>query len=105
VSKQAAQKIDTGRVNLKKLYEGGVKVQYQVTIRNKFIALESLEDNEDINRARDNIKENIKISAKESLGYCESKHCKPWFDDKCSKLFDQRKQGKLQRLQAPSKVS
>jgi uncharacterized FlaG/YvyC family protein len=76
VSKQAAQKIDTERFNVKKLNEGDVKEQYQVTIRNKFAALENLEDSGDINRAWDNIRENIKISAQESLGYCESKHRK-----------------------------
>jgi hypothetical protein len=49
VSKWAAQKIDTERFNLKKLNEGDVKEQDQVTTRNKFAALENLEDNGDIN--------------------------------------------------------
>jgi hypothetical protein len=30
---------------------------------------------------------------------------KPWFDERCSKLLDQRKQAKLQWLQDPSKVN
>jgi hypothetical protein len=34
--------------------------------------------------------ENIKISAKKSLGYYELKH-KAWFDEGCSELLDQRK--------------
>jgi hypothetical protein len=55
----------------KKLNEGDDKEQFQVTIRNKFAALENLEDNGDINRAWDN-RENIKISAQESPSYCES---------------------------------
>jgi hypothetical protein len=42
VSKRAAQKIDTERFNVKKLNEGDVKEQYQVTIRNKSAALENL---------------------------------------------------------------
>jgi hypothetical protein len=88
LSKQAARKIDNERFNVKKLNEGDVKEQYQVTIRNKFAALENLEDSGDINRAWDNIRENIKISAQESLGYCESRHCKLWFDEECSKLAD-----------------
>jgi hypothetical protein len=67
---------------------GCVKEQYQVTIRNKFASLENLEDSGDVNRAWDNIRENMKILAQENLGYCESKHCKPWFDEKCSKLVD-----------------
>jgi hypothetical protein len=67
VSKRAAQKIDAERFNLKKLNERDVKEEYQVTIRNKFPALENLEDSGDINRGWDNIRENIKISAQESL--------------------------------------
>jgi hypothetical protein len=39
VSKRAAQKVDTGRFNVKKLNEGDVKEDYQVTIRNKFPAV------------------------------------------------------------------
>jgi hypothetical protein len=88
VSKLAAQKIDTERLNIKKLNVRDVAEQYQVTIRNKFAALVNLEDNGDINRSWDSIRENIKISAQENLGYCESKHRKPWFDEECSKLFD-----------------
>jgi hypothetical protein len=30
------------------------------------------------------IRENIRISAKESTGLCESKSYKPWFDEECS---------------------
>jgi hypothetical protein len=71
VSKRAAQKVDTERFNVKKLNEGDVKEQYQVTIRNKFAALENVKDNGDVNRAWDNITKKIKISAQESLGYCE----------------------------------
>jgi glycine betaine/choline ABC-type transport system substrate-binding protein len=72
VSKRAAQKVDTERFNVKKLNEGDIKEKYQVTIRNKFASLENLEDSGDIKRAWDNIRENIKISSQESLGYCES---------------------------------
>jgi hypothetical protein len=67
--------------------------------------LENLEDSGDINRAWDNIRDNIKISAQESLDYCESKHCKSWFDEDCLKLVDQRKKAKLQWLQDPSEVN
>jgi hypothetical protein len=105
VSKRAAQKVDTERFNVKKLNEGDVNEQYRVTIRNKFAALENLEDSGDINGAWDNIRENIKSSAKESLGYCESKHHKLWFDEECSKLVDRRKQAKLRWLQDPSEAN
>jgi hypothetical protein len=58
----------------------------------------------DINNAWESIRENIKTSAKHNLGYHRLKHNKPWFDDECSKLIDQRKQANLQRLQNPSKI-
>jgi fructose-1-phosphate kinase PfkB-like protein len=45
----------------------------------------------DINRAWETIRENIKISAKESLGYYELKKHGPRFDERCSKLLDRRK--------------
>jgi hypothetical protein len=58
-----------------------------------------------MNRAWENIRENIKTSAKESLGHYELQQHKPWFDDECSKLIDRRKQAKLQWLQNPSLVN
>jgi DNA repair ATPase RecN len=105
VSKQAAQKVDMERFNVEKLNEGDVTEQYQVTIRNKYAALENSEDNGDINRTWDNIRENVKISAQESLGYCESKEHTPGFNEECSKLVDRRKQAELQWLQDPSEVN
>jgi hypothetical protein len=105
VSKRAAQKIDTERFNVKKLNEGDIKEKYQVTIRIKYAALENLGDSGDISRAWDNIRENIKISAEENLGYCEPKHLTRWFDDECSKLSDRRKQGKLEWLQDPREAN
>jgi hypothetical protein len=39
----------------------------------------------EINSARETIRENIKISAKESQGYFEFKKHKPWFDKGCTK--------------------
>jgi hypothetical protein len=90
------------RFNVKKLNEGDVKEQYQVTIRNKSAAPENLQDSVDINRACYNIRQNIKISVHESLGYCELKHCKSCFDEECSRLVDRRKQAKLLWLQVVS---
>jgi len=37
----------------------------------------------DINRVWDNIKGNMKTSAKESLGLHEMKQHKPWLDEEC----------------------
>ena len=51
VSKQAAQRFDGERFNLRKLNELEVRKQYQIEITNMFAALENLSDDEDINRA------------------------------------------------------
>jgi hypothetical protein len=42
---------------------------------------------------------------KESPGYFEMKKHKPWFDEICTKLLDQRKQAKLQWLQDPNEIN
>jgi hypothetical protein len=69
------------------------------------VALEDLDIEVEINSAWETIRENIKISAKESLGYFEFKKHKPRFDEGCSKLLDQRKEAKLQWLQDPSEIN
>jgi len=61
--------------------------------------LQNISDGEDINRASENIKENIKTSAKENLGLQELKQHKPWFDEECLRFLDQRKQAKMQSIQ------
>ena len=58
VIKQAAQKFYAERFNLWKLNELEVRKQYQIEISNRLAALENLSDNEDINRAWENIKTN-----------------------------------------------
>jgi hypothetical protein len=45
------------------------------------------------------------MSAKESVGHLELRTYKPWFDEGCSKLLDQRKQAKLERSQRPSEIT
>ena len=84
VNKQAAQKFDRERFNLKKPNELEVRKQYQIEITNRFAALENLSDCEDINRAWKNIKGNIKSSTKMSLCLHELKQNIPWFDEECS---------------------
>jgi hypothetical protein len=81
-----------------------VKEKYQVEISNRFGALENLHESLGINNAWES-RENIKTSTKENLGYHKLKHNKPWFDDECSKLMDQRKQAKLRWLQNPSQIN
>jgi hypothetical protein len=65
------------RFNLRKLSELEVGKKYQINISNRFATLENLNDNKDINKAWENIKENIKSSAKDSLGLYELKQHKP----------------------------
>ena len=83
VSKEAVQAFDGKRFNLGKLNELEVRKQYQIEITNRFAALGSLSGKEDINRVWENVREKIETSAKDSLGLCELKHHKPWFDEEC----------------------
>jgi len=55
-----------------------------------------------VTRSWENIKENIKTTAKESLGQHELKKHKPWFDEECLGFLDQRKQAKMQWIHDPS---
>ena len=57
---------------------------------------------EDINTAWESIKENIKTSATQSLGMHEMKQYKPWFDEECLSILDQKMQAKMQWIQDPS---
>jgi len=83
VGKQAAQRFDRQRFNLRKLNEPEVREHYQIEITNRFAVSENLNDDEDVDRTWENIKENIKTSAKENLGLQEMKQNKPWFDEEC----------------------
>ena len=63
VGKQAAQRFDRQRFNLRKLNEPEVREKYQILITNSFAALENLNVDEDVDRTWENIKENIQKSA------------------------------------------
>jgi hypothetical protein len=102
VNKQAAQNFDGERFNLKKLKELEVRKQYQIEITNRFAALENLDNDGDINRAWENIKESIQTSARESLGLHDSKQHKPWFDEERLGFLGRRKQAKMKWMQDPS---
>jgi hypothetical protein len=58
-----------------------------------------------INNAWEMIRENIRISTKESICFYKLKKHMPWFYEGCLKLLDQRKQAKLQWLQDPSEIN
>jgi hypothetical protein len=73
--------------NLKKLNDAEGKGQFSVEVSNRFEALEDLDTEVEINSAWETIRETIKISAKESLGYFELKKHKPRFEKGNSKLL------------------
>jgi hypothetical protein len=102
IRKQAAQKFDGEKFNLRKLEYLEVRKHYRIEITNRFAALENGGDDEDINRPGESIKEYIKTSAKESLGLHELKQYKPWFDEECLGILDQKKQAKMQWIQDPN---
>jgi hypothetical protein len=79
VTKQTTHRLYMERFNLKKLNEVEGKEQYRVEISNRFAASESSDIEGDVNIAWETIRENIKISAKESHCYYELKNI-PWFD-------------------------
>jgi len=56
VGKQAAQRFDGQRFNLRKLNEPEVREQYQIEIANRFAALENLSDDEDVDRTWETLK-------------------------------------------------
>ena len=87
---------------MRQLNELQVRKEYRIEIANRFASLENLSDDEDVSRAWENIKENIKTSAKDSLGLHELKQHKPWFNEECLGFLDQRKRAKMQWVQDPS---
>ena len=89
------------RSNLRKLNKMEVRKQHQIEISERSAALENLSDSVDKNRAWEDIKVNIKISAKESLGLHELQQHKPWFDGDYLRFLENRKQSKMQWLLNP----
>ena len=79
-----------------------IREYYQIEITIRYAALENVNDEEDVNRTWEHIKENIQTSAEESLGVHELKQNKAWFDEECLGFWDQRKRAKMQWIQDPS---
>jgi hypothetical protein len=67
VNKQRSLRFHMEWFNLKKLNQIEGKEQYRVEVSNRFAAVEDLDTEVEINTAWKTIRENIKISAKESL--------------------------------------
>jgi hypothetical protein len=74
VNKQRSHRFHMERFNLKKLNEVEGKEQFPVEFSNRFAALDA---EVEINNAWETIRENIKISANESLRYYELRKHKP----------------------------
>jgi hypothetical protein len=72
-NKQRPNRFHIERFSLKKLNEMEGKEKYSVEVSNRSAALEGLEAEVEINSAWEPIRENLYISAKESLGYFELK--------------------------------
>jgi hypothetical protein len=66
------------RFSLKKLNEIEGKEMYYIEVSNRFAALEDLDAEVEVNSAWEMIRDNIKISAKESLGNYQMRKHKPW---------------------------
>jgi hypothetical protein len=69
VNKQRSQRFHMEKFNLKKLNEAEGIEQYCVEDSNRFAALVYLDAEVEIDSAWEMIRENIKISTKESLGH------------------------------------
>jgi hypothetical protein len=90
------------RSNLRKLNGLEVRKQYQIKISNMFAVLENLCDNEDIDRAWENIKEIVRTPLIRVVGLYKFKQYKLWFDEICLIFLDQRKQATMQWLHYPN---
>ena len=77
VSKQVTMKFYIERYNFGKLINLEVRKQNQITISNRFAALENLSDGDDINTVWENIKWNIRTSTKDNLCLYTFKQHKP----------------------------
>jgi hypothetical protein len=73
-----------------------VRKQQQSKIQERFEVLENLNHSQYINGAWENIKGNVKTSAKKSPCLYELKQLKPGFDEERSRFLDQRKQAEMQ---------
>jgi len=87
VRKQEAPIFEGERFNVRKVNELDIRKQYQIENTNRFAALGTLSVDEDINRTWENIKENIKSSAKQSLCLHLLLQHKTWFDEECLDFF------------------
>ena len=81
IYKQATQMFNVERFNLRQLSELEVRNQLHIKDSKKFAATGNLNDSEDIHWAWRKIRENTKMSAKESLRLYKLKQHTPCFDE------------------------
>ncbi|KAJ4433588.1 hypothetical protein ANN_15898 [Periplaneta americana] len=84
VAKRVEQQVNIRRFNIPKLKDEETKQHYQVEISNRYTALGSsdeVEEEFDVNSMWENIRDNNKIAAEQSIGYYETMKKKPWFDE------------------------
>jgi hypothetical protein len=79
VDKQRSHTFIIKRFNLKKLNKVWSKEQYHVEVSDRFVTMQDLDAEVDINNALEIIIGNIKVSAKESSGYYEIEKHELWF--------------------------
>jgi hypothetical protein len=91
------------RFNHKKLNEVEDKEKYCIEVLSRFAALEDLDAEVEITSPWETIRENIKISAKESLRYLNSRSISHG-STKDAQNYSW-KQAKLQWLQDPSEIN
>jgi flagellar basal body-associated protein FliL len=94
VNKQRSQ-ISYGKVQFQEVNEVEGKEQYRVEVSNRFAALEDLDAEVGINSAWVTIRENIKISAKESPGYYELRKHKPMCRQRMLKIIRSKETGSI----------
>ncbi|KAJ4426281.1 hypothetical protein ANN_27093 [Periplaneta americana] len=104
VAKRVEQQVNIRRFSIPKLKDEETKQHYQVEISNRFAVLASSDEDEeelDVNSIWENIRDNIKIAAEQSIGYYETKKKKPWFDKDCCMVVERKKQAKFKFLRDP----
>ena len=73
------------RYNLNKLVDRETRKEYQIDVANRFSALEGFEISS-VDGTWVKIRDSIKASAKENVGFLGTNRNKPWFDEECSEL-------------------
>ena len=81
-----------------------VRKQYQIKVSKRFPGLVNLLDRENINRAWENIEENIRSSAKDNLGLYELKQHQPLYAEKCLHFYIKENRLKCSVYRIPTKA-